>query len=194
MSLKAATEKPWSDCVVNLVGLVVFHGDFNYTVIWAKSKDGKNSGWVEVSGMWMERSDLGGADLMGRNIAALPGRGWGCSWHEHDREQCQEAGRAGGEGWQPLSRKSDTARIMKRGWETLHWCWLRGRRPKAGLKDVRKDTTRTELQSWMPALSIHPPWQALHNIDKAESWIMLRFFCPVWQQCLSLTARGVSSS
>lgn len=24
------------------------------------SKDGKNSGWVEVSGMSMERSDLGG--------------------------------------------------------------------------------------------------------------------------------------
>lgn len=43
--------KEKKDCVVNLVGLVVFHGNFNYTVIWAKSKDGKNSGWVQVSGM-----------------------------------------------------------------------------------------------------------------------------------------------
>lgn len=45
----------------------------------------------------MERSDLG-ADLMGRNIALLPGTGQGCSWHEYDMEECQEVGRAGSGG------------------------------------------------------------------------------------------------
>lgn len=43
----------------------------------------------------MERSDLG-ADLRVRNIALLPGRGQGCSWHEYDMEEGQEVGRAGG--------------------------------------------------------------------------------------------------
>lgn len=132
----------------------------------------KNSGWVEVSWMWM-RSDLGGSDLTGRNIAPLLGRGRGCSWHEHDREQCQEAGRAGSQGWQLQSRKSDSTVITKRGWETLPWCCLRGRRSKAGLGDVRKDIRRRELQRWMPALAgIRPPWQALWP------WIDLNFAPP----------------
>lgn len=39
-----------------------------------------------------------GTDLMGSNIALLLKRGQGCSWHKHDREPCQEVGRAGSEG------------------------------------------------------------------------------------------------
>lgn len=195
MSRKAATEKPWSDCVVNLVGLVVFHGDFNYTVIWAKSKDGKNSGWVEVSGMWMERSDLGGADLMGRNIAALPGRGWGCSWHEHDREQCQEAGRAGGRGmtaaeqeeWYCTDREKrvrNTARMLVKREEV-----------KSGTQRC-KEGYHKDRTAELNASTVHPPSLA-GTSQHRQGWTLNYLegvFCPAWQQCLPLTARGASSS